>query len=109
MLKLECGGNMTIREYRKMSNTYKNGLKREYKLRNTDDYYYAWKLKGLLLVGISFAIIALLYALKYNLMYGMILVALFILYCFYILLLIHKSNKEFEKFLNNLSRNKKSD
>ncbi len=98
---------MTIREYRKMNYDYKKGLKREYKLRYTDEYYYNLKIKGLLLVGIVFAIIALMYALKYNLVYGLILVCLFLLYCLYILFLIYKSNKHFEHFLNNLSRKKK--
>ena len=36
---------MTIREYRKMNYDYKKGLKREYKLRYTDEYYYNLKIK----------------------------------------------------------------
>ena len=36
---------MTLREYKSMSYSYKKGLRREYKLRFTDEYYYSVKIK----------------------------------------------------------------
>lgn len=95
---------MTVKEYHRMSKSYQNGLKREYKLRYTDEYSYAFKLKWLIAAGLVFAFVSLLCAWKFDLIAGLTLCGLFLIYCIYILVLIHKSNKHFEKFLNNLSR-----
>ncbi len=98
---------MTIREYRRMSRTYRNGLKREYKLRYTDEYSYNLRIKGLLIAGIAFAIIALMYAFKYNFNIGMLLFGVFVIYCIFVSFLLYQSHKHFESFLNNLSRRKR--
>lgn len=99
---------MTLREYNKMSYSYKKGLKREYKLRFTDEYYYNLKIKALLLVGIVFALISILYAFKFNMGHGLIFFGLFGIYSIFMIVLVLQSHKHFEHFLINLSHNKKS-
>ena len=99
---------MTLREYKSMSYSYKKGLRREYKLRFTDEYYYSVKIKALLLVGIAFALISILYAFKFNMGHGLIFFGLFGIYSIFMLVLVFKSNRHFEYFLTNLSHNKKS-
>ena len=95
---------MTVKEYHKLSKSYQNGLKREYKLRYTDEYSYRIKLRWLIVAGLVFACVSLLCAWKFDLYAGLTLCALFLIYCIYILVLIQKANKHFETFLNNLSR-----
>ena len=95
---------MKLRDYKKLSSSYKRGLKREYKLRYTDEFKYRIKLRYLLLAGLTFAIVSLLCAFKFDFISGIAFCAIFLVYCLYIITLIIKANKHFEKFLNNLSR-----
>ena len=66
------------------------------------------KIKCLLFVGIVFALISVLYAVKFNMGYGLIFFGLFGIYSIFMIGLVYKSNKHFEYFLNNLSHNKRS-
>ena len=98
---------MTLREYNRMGYSYKKGLKREYKLRYTDEYYYSVKIKALLFVGIVFAAISVLYAIKFNMGHGLIFLGLFGIYSIFMITLVFKSNKHFEYFLTHLNHNER--
>lgn len=95
---------MTINSFRKMDKHMQNSLRREYKLRYTDEYNYSIQLFCLYTASGIFSLLSLAYALFFNYKLGFAFFIAFFITLMIILNYLKKSNQAFYTFLEQLDR-----
>jgi len=95
---------MTLKQFHKMNKNRQNGLRREYKLRFTDEYKHSIHLFVAYTIAGVFDLVFLAYTIKFKAIIGFVL----FVGCFFLVLglfvLLNRSSKPFLQFLANLDR-----
>lgn len=95
---------MTVKSFHKMDKKMQNSLRREYKLRYTDEYNYSIQLFCLYTAAGVLSLLSLAYAIFFNYRLGFLFFIAFFLTLIAILNYLKKSNKAFYSFLENIDR-----